>query len=77
MGIGIAFLILFLPVIAYFIADNFETILGLFSNALAYLSTVPAVAGGLWSVLPSYMTGLVIAILTIILTYNLLRRILA
>lgn len=75
MTLGIAFLILFLPVIAYFIADNFTVILGLFNNAVSYLSSVPAVAGGLWSVLPSYLTGFIIAVLTITLTFNLLRRI--
>lgn len=75
MTIGLAFLILFLPVIAFFIADNFTVILGLFNNAVSYLSIVPAVAGGLWSVMPSYITGFVIAVLTITLTFSLLRRI--
>lgn len=76
MTLGITLLILFLPLIGIFIGTYFDTITSMLSSALSVLDTVPAVAGGLWAVLPSQITELIIALLVLSLSVYLLQRIL-
>lgn len=77
MTIGITFLIIFLPIIAFFIAQNFVTVYNYFIGALDYIASVSSVGVGLYNALPSYITDLIIAILILYLTYALLRRIIS
>lgn len=75
MTLGITFLIIFLPIIAILIASNFAVVTGYLQNTLSVISNVPAVAGSLWSVLPSYITSAILAVLVLTLSVALLRRI--
>lgn len=76
MTVGLAFLIIFLPIIAIFIASNFAIVTGYLQSALSVISGVPAVAQSLWNVLPSFVSSIVIACLVLTLSVSLLHRIL-
>lgn len=75
MTLGIAFLILFLPIIAVFIANNFEIVTGYFTAALQNIQTVPQTANSLWSLLPGTVTVFIISLIVISLSASLIKRI--
>jgi len=77
MTIGITFLIIFLPIIAYFIAANFAACYALFSSAVTYISNLTSVGSGMYNILPSYLTELIIATLILTLSYSIMRRIIS
>lgn len=76
MTLGITLLLLFLPTIAIFIALNFTQASQFLSNALSVFGSVPDVAEDLWSLLPSGVTQLILAIFIISLSVGLMQRIL-